>query len=170
MPFTCTESDLTELFSPYGEIVELKLPLDDMKHCKGYAFIEYLLPESAIKVINDLDASVFQGRILHILHAKSKEEKEDNNNNYKVSEIYKYKRELEKKAESMKDTSWNALFIRGDTIIDYMSEKYHMKKSEIMNVEEGNMAVRLALAETEVIDETKKFLENEGIDMDELDV
>lgn len=70
----------------------------------------------------------------------------------------------------MKDTSWNALYIRSDTIVDYIASKYNMKKSEILNVQEGNMAVRLALGETEVIDETKVFLKDQGIDMEELDV
>lgn len=70
----------------------------------------------------------------------------------------------------MKDTSWNALYIRSDTIVDYIASKYNMKKSDILNVQEGNMAVRLALGETEVIDETKVFLKDQGIDMEELDV
>lgn len=103
------------------------------------------------------------------MHGESKFD-ESNNSGKQSTEIYKFKRELEKKAESMKDTSWNALYIRSDTIVDYIASKYNMKKSEILNVQEGNMAVRLALGETEVIDETKEFLKDQGIDMDELDV
>lgn len=38
-----------------------------------------------------------------------------------------------------------------------------MAKSEILNAESDNMAVRLALAETQIVNETKEFLEKHGI-------
>ena len=41
-----------------------------------------------------------------------------------------------------------------------MSAKLGIKKSEIMDPSSESMAVRLALVETEIINETKKYLEN----------
>lgn len=40
-----------------------------------------------------------------------------------------------------------------------IADRYNVAKSEILNKDSDNMAVRLALAETHIINETKKFLE-----------
>jgi multiple RNA-binding domain-containing protein 1 len=46
-----------------------------------------------------------------------------------------------------------------------MAKKLGVKKSDILNVEGSNMAVKLALAETNIIQETKAYLEDEGVNL-----
>nr|XP_027224093.1 probable RNA-binding protein 19 [Penaeus vannamei] len=48
-----------------------------------------------------------------------------------------------------------------------MSEKYNRSKQEILNSEgKQSVAVNLALGETQIVDETKRFLEDSGISLD----
>lgn len=46
-----------------------------------------------------------------------------------------------------------------------MAKKLGVKKSDVLNVEGSNMAVKLALAETNIIQETKAYLEDEGVNL-----
>ncbi len=41
-----------------------------------------------------------------------------------------------------------------------------VSKSEVLNADANNMAVRLALAETQIVNETKEFFEKHGIVLD----
>lgn len=42
----------------------------ETKKSKGIAYVRYQIPEDAVKAFHDLDMSVFQGRLLHVLPAK----------------------------------------------------------------------------------------------------
>lgn len=71
LPFTTSEDDLVELFSKYGEISQVHLVLDRLtKQSKGYAYVLYMLPESALRALENLDKSIFQGRLLHVMPAR----------------------------------------------------------------------------------------------------
>ncbi|ROT68360.1 putative RNA-binding protein 19 [Penaeus vannamei] len=63
--------------------------------------------------------------------------------------------------------NWNTLFIGSGAVVDLMSEKYNRSKQEILNSEgKQSVAVNLALGETQIVDETKRFLEDSGISLD----
>jgi multiple RNA-binding domain-containing protein 1 len=47
-----------------------------------------------------------------------------------------------------------------------MARKLGVRKSEILDADSDNMAVRLALAETNIINETKEYLEQEGVSLE----
>ena len=72
--------------------------------------------------------------------------------------------------EASNPSSWNSMYLNSNTIMDVISSKLGVKTSEILDVESGNMAVRVALAETEVIEDTKQWLEHQGVSIDILDV
>lgn len=67
--------------------------------------------------------------------------------------------------EKLNDTtSWNTLFLNPNTILERMAKKLHITKSEILLSD--NLAPKVALAEAEVIAETKDWLEKEaGVDL-----
>jgi RNA recognition motif-containing protein len=76
--YDCKEEDLEKLFASYGPLVEVTMPLDNFsKKPKGFAYVTCMFPEKAIKAFTDLDGSIFQGRMLHIIAAKSKREQND---------------------------------------------------------------------------------------------
>lgn len=50
-----------------------------------------------------------------------------------------------------------------------IAQKYGVSKSELLSPEAGDLAVRMALGETHIIAETKKALEQQGVDVSMLE-
>lgn len=78
---------------------------------------------------------------------------------------------MNKRLEEIHNTSsWNSMYLNNTTVMDVITHKLGVKTSDILDVETGNMAVRVALAETEVLEDTKKWLEGENVRLDVLEV
>ncbi|KAJ8890366.1 hypothetical protein PR048_009874 [Dryococelus australis] len=61
-----------------GPVTEVIMPVDRMtRKAKGYALITYMVPENAITAYTELDGSVIQGRMLHLLPGKAKQSLEE---------------------------------------------------------------------------------------------
>ena len=74
LPYSITEEDITKLFEKYGPLTEVMIPLDkEGSHSIGYAFITFVFPEHAVKALEELDGSIFQGRLLHLMPSKDKD-------------------------------------------------------------------------------------------------
>ncbi|KAI1298109.1 hypothetical protein EDD11_006881 [Mortierella claussenii] len=171
LPYTCTEEELRKLFEKFGPLSEVHMPISkDTKKPKGYAYILYLLPEHAIKAFTTLDKKFFMGRLLHILASKEKPQpKEDEESVLGPGGrplSIKKQREQKKKGQSGMDFNWNSLYMNSDAIAASIADRLNVSKADILNPDADNMGVRLAVAETQIIMETKKFLEEEGINVD----
>ncbi|KAL5730232.1 hypothetical protein ACHQM5_003080 [Ranunculus cassubicifolius] len=174
LPFTVTEDDFTELFQRFGNLSEVHLVRDkDTKMFKGYAFVRYALPDSAIRALEELDNLSFQGRILHVVPANQPKspEKPLTNVASRSSKTYKeQKAECRKSAEASGDTrAWNSLFMRPDTVVENIAGKHGVSKSDILDPEGNDLAVLSALGETQVIADTKKALVNSGVNVTALE-
>jgi multiple RNA-binding domain-containing protein 1 len=171
LAYTVTEDDLYKLFSKYGEISEIHIPINkETKKPRGIAFVLFMMPQDAAKAYEALDGSIFQGRLLHILPAKPPKVKEiptDTLSQLRRSEFQK-KKEQKMHQLSTQDFNWNSLFIRSDTVAAAIANQYNITKGEIFDPESKNVAVRLALAETQIINKTKKYLEKEGVSLEAL--
>lgn len=62
------------------------------------------------------------------------------------------------------------MYLNSTTVMDVITHKLGVKTSDILDVETGNMAVRVALAETEVLEDTKRWLEQAGVRIEVLEV
>ena len=72
--------------------------------------------------------------------------------------------------EKLNDKSnWNALFLNPNSVLAAISAQYSMKKREILSMESSDQAVRIAMAETQIINETKEWLESQGVNLGFLD-
>jgi multiple RNA-binding domain-containing protein 1 len=173
LPYTATEEELMEHFSTFGKISEVHLVLDkETKRSRGIAYILYLIPECAARAMEELDNSSFQGRLLHILPAKHRETSDKQvNDTSNLPKTFKQKREEQRKAsEAGGDTkAWNSLFMRPDTILENIVRVYGVSKSELLDREAEDPAVRLALGETKVIAETKEALAKAGVNVTSLE-
>ncbi|KAK8608225.1 hypothetical protein V6N13_023654 [Hibiscus sabdariffa] len=173
LPYTATEDELTELFSKFGDLSQVHLVIDkDTKRSKGIAYILYKVPECAVRALEEVDKSIFQGRLLHVMPAKLKKPTEKINElANQGSKSFKQKRDEERKAsEASGDTrAWNSLFMRPDTVVENIARKYGVSKSELLDREADDLAVRIALGETQVISETKKALTNAGVNLSSLE-
>lgn len=164
LPYTTTEEELQELFSKFGDITEVHITKDkETKKSKGMAFILFMIPECAKKALV-LDKTFFQGRIIKVEPAESKPQPKilqiDDSSTYKEKLLAK------KKSQAGNSINWNTLFMKTDTVVENISKQMGVKKSEILDRESDNMAVRVALGEAELIKQTREDLEKEGIDFD----
>ena len=78
---------------------------------KGFAYVQYIEPDSAILAHKELDGRDFQGRLLHILPASAK--KSYKLNDYDISKLpLKKQKQLKRRAESATSSfSWNSLYM-----------------------------------------------------------
>ncbi|KMS64997.1 hypothetical protein BVRB_040500, partial [Beta vulgaris subsp. vulgaris] len=74
LSFSVTEDDLAAAFRPFGEIIEVNVPVDDLGRSKGFAMIQFANGASALRAMSKMDGQVFQGRLLHCLPGRSKPE------------------------------------------------------------------------------------------------
>lgn len=170
LPFTAIEEDLTELFGKYGQVTEMHMPLDDTKRRKGYGFVSYKTTVDAQAALTALNGFAFQGRLLHVIYATGKPEKQNLEAALEDPSLtYKQKKELERQINATKQTGWNASFIRGDATVGSLAERMGVKRGDIMDKEQGNMAVRLAIGETMLVKENKDFFAQEGVDLNAIE-
>ena len=174
--YSCKEEDLEKLFAPYGPLVEVAMPIDKFSKAPvGFAYITCMFPEKAIKAFNELDGTVYQGRMLHIIPALNKKKNDlaenvGSNSNGKGG--FKDKKEAELKKTAQSSHNWNSLFISQDAVANIMAAKYNVDKSEIYNPHSTNRknqpstAVKLAVGETQIVNDIRKFLTRNGVKLD----
>lgn len=165
LSYTVTPEDIQQIFQPFGEITELTLPITKRaQQVKGFAYVKYSTTEAAVQAFNQLDNTVFQGRLLHILPAKKKPEPLPPVTAPRSS----LRQELQErvKARAKDESSWNTLFLNQDAVASAMSRKLHVKKGELMDREADDLAVRLSRAETKILTETKEWMQREGINLE----
>jgi cold-inducible RNA-binding protein len=74
MSFQTTESELTELFKPFGQITRVRVVMDrETGRARGFAFVEMPNDEEASKAIAALDGAAVGGRNIKVNEARPKE-------------------------------------------------------------------------------------------------
>ena len=83
MSFQTTESDLTELFKPFGQVTRVRNVMDrETGRARGFAFVEMPNDEEAAKAIAALDGKEVGGRNLKVNEARPKSEQSGPRNNH----------------------------------------------------------------------------------------
>ncbi len=73
LAFVTTSEDLSSLFTPFGSLREVHIPLSSStKEPVGTAFILFEDPNNALRAYKQLDGKTFMGRLLHILPGRAK--------------------------------------------------------------------------------------------------
>lgn len=169
LSYSCTEQDIQDLFASYGPVAEIHLPIDkESKKITGIGFVTFMFPEHALKAFADLDGSIFQGRMLHLIPGQSKPEIRES---IDAKSSFKKKRQSDALKTASSSHNWNALFVNMNAISDVISEKYDIKKSKLLmdNNSSESAAVRMALAETQIVNEIKDFLVGQGVKISAFD-
>ncbi|CAF3144105.1 unnamed protein product [Rotaria socialis] len=162
LSYRTTEQDLDQLFSPFGRITNINMPIDSLtKQPKGFAHVTFMFPEHALGAFNQLDGHAFQGRLLHILPGKTQQQKEQDS-------LESTKSQTPTAIATSSEQNWNALFLSSNAIAEIMAERYSLDKSAIADSTKKNdsLAVRLAVGETQIIHETRQFLIDNGVQLD----
>jgi cold-inducible RNA-binding protein len=73
MSFQTTESELTELFKPFGAVTRVRVVMDrETGRARGFAFVEMPNDEEAAKAVAALDGKPVGGRNLKVNEARPK--------------------------------------------------------------------------------------------------
>ena len=74
---------------------------------------------------------------------------------------------MKRKSLSGSNHNWNTLFLGMNAVADIMANRYNTSKGDILDdASSSSLAVRMALGETQVVTETRKFLESQGVKLD----
>lgn len=167
LSYTVTEDQLQKLFQTYGPVTDISLPIDaTTRRIKGFGTVTFLMPEHALRAFSELDGSNFQGRLLHLIPGKSRDDEQDEAATDGMS--YKKKKELEQKKTAGSSHNWNTLFIGANAVASAVAKSYNTSKEQVLDTAAGgsSAAVRLALGETELILDMRKFLESNDVVLD----
>ncbi|CAG9806152.1 unnamed protein product [Chironomus riparius] len=169
LPYTVTEDDVQTVFEKYGNVVEVNVPIDSItRQIKGFGTVTFLMPENAVQAYNELNGTMFHGRMFHLLPGKSNDKTEADESDPKSFKDKKRK-ELKKTASSAHN--WNTLFMGPNAVAEIISKVYGKSKEEVLESSTGGSgaAVRLALGETQAVLDMKTFLEKHGVQLESFD-
>jgi len=170
LPYSATEEDISELFSKFGPLTETNVPVDRLtRKYKGFAFVTFMIPENAVTAFSELDGTSFMGRLLHLIPAKAKVDEAESGVDH--GSDFKKSKQAKLKASASNAHNWNSLFLGASAVADVMAQQYGVDKSQVVmdqdkGKKETSAAVKLALGETEIVGQTRAFLEEEGVDLD----
>ena len=77
IPFKFKETDLAELFAPYGEVISAQIVIDKTsRQNKGFGFVEMKEKNEGLKAIRQLNGSQHEGRSIVVTEAKKNKDGE----------------------------------------------------------------------------------------------
>lgn len=140
--------------------------MDPKGTSKGFVLVQYTDPNAAAEAFHNVDGEPFQGRLLHILPAAAK--RDNKLDEFAIAKLpLKKQRLLKKKADSSSNTfNWNSLYMNQDAVNSSVAERLGVSKSELLDPTSADAGVKQAIAETSVIQETKSYFANNGVDLD----
>ena len=78
LSYSVRNQELTDLFSPYGEVVEANVITDrDTGRSKGFGFVEMADDAAASKAIEEMDGKEIEGRALRVIVTQPKAPRRD---------------------------------------------------------------------------------------------
>lgn len=77
IPYTSTEAELRTIFEKFGTVASLKIPKQRGGSLSGFCFVQYELPEEAVRAFTELDNKIILGRILHVRPAFKNDKEEE---------------------------------------------------------------------------------------------
>ncbi|KAF2476142.1 RNA-binding domain-containing protein [Lindgomyces ingoldianus] len=167
LPYVATEDNLREHFSKHGSLEEVHVPVNNKTGSpKGFAFLQFKDPEHAVEAFKHNDGIAFQGRLLHIISAKLK--RDSKLDEFAISKLpLKKQREIRKKTEAASSTfNWNSLYLNADAVMSTVADRMGISKAELLDPTSSDAAVKQAHAETHIIQETKTYFAQHGVDLE----
>ncbi|KAG7138400.1 Multiple RNA-binding domain-containing protein 1 like [Verticillium longisporum] len=154
LAFSVSEDDLRDHFEQYGEVEEIGTAYTfGGTHPGGKVW-----DEQGIRI----------RRLLHVLPAAAR--RDQDLDEYSLSKLpLKVQQRVRKKAEASTNTfNWNALYMSQDAINTSVASRLGVSKSDLLDPTDASAAVKQAVAETSVIQETKAYFLANGVDLNAL--
>ncbi|KIW08564.1 uncharacterized protein PV09_00529 [Verruconis gallopava] len=167
LPFSITEEALMEEFSKFGRLEEVHVPMNSATGlAKGFAYLLFFDADAAVNAFKATDGSIFQGRLLHIIPAAKK--RESKLDDFAISKLpLKQQRQIKRKAGALSSTfNWNSLYMNPDAVMSSIAARLGVDKSALYDPTSTDAAVKQTQAETHIIQETKKYFAENGVDLE----
>ncbi|KAF2765209.1 RNA-binding domain-containing protein [Teratosphaeria nubilosa] len=170
LPYDVKSEDLEAEFESYGSLEEatiVHVPLDHKTgQAKGFAYVQFADADAAENALKDRDGQTFQGRLLHILPATAK--REAKLDDFELSKLpLKKQQQIRRRREAASATfNWNALYMNADAVVSSVADRLGISKSDVLDPTSSDAAVKQAHAETHIIQETKAYFKQQGVDLD----
>ncbi|CAM1504295.1 Fc.00g018860.m01.CDS01 [Cosmosporella sp. VM-42] len=166
LPYSATEEDLREGFERFGNLEEVHLPVNNSGTSKGFALVLFTDPSNAVDAFQAMDGATFQGRIVHIIPASAK--RDTGLDEFAISKLPLKKQNIIRKKTEAASTAfnWNSLYMNQDAVNASVADKLGVSKSELLDPTSADAAVKQAIAETSVIQETKAYFAANGVDLE----
>jgi multiple RNA-binding domain-containing protein 1 len=165
LPHAASREEIEIFFSAFGTVREVHVVMDeDLGRPRGIAFVTFVFPKDAIKAIKEGDMSIFQGRLVRVSAAKEKiarPELKERMTDFQAKRLEKKKAEA-----STAIHTWNLLFTSANAAASAIAEQLDdVDRSDLLlgQSAKDDVAVKAAIAETEVISQTKEWLKQQGI-------
>jgi RNA recognition motif-containing protein len=79
LPYSVTQEDLSKVFSEYGTVKQVQLPVDrETGRARGFGFVEMDTEASETAAIEGLDGAEWMGRAMKVNKARPKEDRGNN--------------------------------------------------------------------------------------------
>mmetsp|Transcript_125407 Transcript_125407/g.401604 ORF Transcript_125407/g.401604 Transcript_125407/m.401604 type:complete len:815 (+) Transcript_125407:69-2513(+) len=171
LPYGTLEEELRKHFESVGEVQAVAVCKDeDTLKSRGFGYVTYVFPENAVRAQADLDMQPFQGRMLKVVPAREKPEPKDRDiATTTLSRTSSYKRNLElrkKRVDAHMQHTWNLLYVSSNAAADVAAAQMGIAKGDLFGKDAENAALTAALTETSIIQQTKRWLQKEGIRVD----
>lgn len=133
---------------------------------KGFAYVQFSDADAAENAMKENDGQTFEGRLLHILPAQKK--RETKLDDFELSKLsLKKQQEIKRKREAASTNfNWNALYMNTNTVVSSVAHRLGLAKSEVLDPTSSDAAIKQAHAETHIIQETKAYFKQHGVDLD----
>lgn len=127
-------------------------------------FVLFHHPDAAVKAFQS-DRTTFQGRILHLLPAKAKT---DDLDEFALAKLPLRQQNLIKKRKKAAAStwSWNSLYMSQDAVNTSVADRLGISKSELLDPTSSDAGVKQALAESEIIQDTKTYFAANGVNFE----
>lgn len=104
--------------------------------------------------------------MIHILPAAAR--RETKLDDFALSKLpLKKQQEITRRREASSSTfNWNALYMNADAVVSSVADRLGLTKSEVLDPTSSDAAVKQAHAETHIIQETKSYFRQQGVDLD----
>lgn len=182
LPFSTTPSELHDFFSQFATVTEVHLPRgakDDAP--TGLGYVRFENHDEANKARSKTDGRPFQGRLVHVLPAADRASRNGGaadggaveNENTKGWKDARAAAKKKASASAKGGLDWGVFYMSQDAVVSSISDRLGVSKAAIVEHENDDggdgksidPAVRVALAEAHVINETKRYLEAQGMNV-----
>lgn len=165
IPYSSTAEQIKAKFEEFGPVEEVSLPASEVPgENRGFAFVKFADIESATKAY--MTSVIFEGR--HLQLAQSEPEPEKKKVDLIPDDDQSFQEKKQERLKRYRPETMNPLIMDKNTIADAIAERIGVTKADVLNPESDNVMARLAIAESQLVEETKQLFAQHGIDVDAL--